>query len=772
MSFEFRTKAETLGALQPALRSARVPPSLHFTLGDWRADSRAIIDRIAAQPWAAGPMIVRSSATGEDTAGRSQAGTFLSCPGVAVDQIGTAIDAVAASYAKGDRRPQADDRILVQPMLADVVSSGVAFTRDPATGAPYLVVNAFDGGDTTAITGGSHAGQCHYHARSSSAAPANPQVARLAVLAAELEDLCRLDALDIEYAFTGDGTLWLLQVRPLVMTQPAMDSAAHAALLHSVAAKVAEAVRPHPFLHGSRTVFGIMPDWNPAEIIGVRPSPLALSLYRELVTDSIWAYQRHNYGYKNLRSFPLLHHFHGLPYVDVRVSFNSFVPRDVDGELAERLVDYYIARLTERPALHDKVEFEIVLSAYAFDIEARMEELARYGFSQADRDALCDALRTLTNRIINRRSGLWLSDAEKLNTLVERRQVIMDSGMAPVAKIYWLLEDCKRYGTLPFAGLARAGFVAVQMLRSLRTSGVFSQADYDAFMGTLETVGSEIARDSARLPRDQFLAKFGHLRPGTYDIRAPRYDEDPLMFGAAGSGQGERPHFALSLGQMREIEAMLARHGLENDIVGLFDFLQSAIEGRERAKFIFTRNLSDAMRLLAEFGESLGFSRDDLSYANIDVIRELHASCACPRATLEKAIERGRELHATTRSIVLPALITQPEDVYSFRILDAEPNYITLGGVTAPVVGVGAPGELAGAIVCIPSADPGFDWVFSHGIGGLITAYGGANSHMAIRANELGIPAVIGAGETLYSRWSQARRLRIDCANRMVAVLE
>ena len=35
-----------------------------------------------------------------------------------------------------------------------------------------------------------------------------------------------------------------------------------------------------------------------------------------------------------------------------------------------------------------------------------------------------------------------------------------------VQKIYWLVEDCKRYGTLPFAGLARAGFVAKQLLDS------------------------------------------------------------------------------------------------------------------------------------------------------------------------------------------------------------------------------------------------------------------------------------------------------------------
>jgi hypothetical protein len=42
---------------------------------------------------------------------------------------------------------------------------------------------------------------------------------------------------------------------------------------------------------------------------------------------------------------------------------------------------------------------------------------------------------------------------------------------------------------------------------------------------------------------------------------------------------------------------------------------------------------------------------------------------------------------------------------------------------------------------------------------------------MAIRANELGLPAVIGAGEVLFEKWSKARRLDIDCANRRVEVV-
>ena len=36
---------------------------------------------------------------------------------------------------------------------------------------------------------------------------------------------------------------------------------------------------------------------------------------------------------------------------------------------------------------------------------------------------------------------------------------------------------------------------------------------------------------------------------------------------------------------------------------------------------------------------------------------------------------------------------------------------------------------------------------FFHKIKGLITKYGGANSHMAIRAAEIGLPSVIGVGE-------------------------
>ncbi len=770
MALSFSTKAGTLVALQGVLRTARIAPLQVFTVAQWQADRSVCLSRLA-DSLGTGSWIVRSSCGREDGATSSNAGAFLSILNVEAAGLEAAVEQVVAAYCEA----QPTDEVLIQPMLSQVVRSGVAFSHDPNTCAPYRVVNWSEGSDTAAVTGAT--GGRVWQQAANSAVPPTPTLMPIVALLDELLALFGKMPLDCEFAVTreADGeVLWLLQARPLVLSGGAESEYVQAARLESIQRKVARGMQPHPFLMGRRTVYGVMPDWNPAEIVGIRPKPLALSLYRELITDAIWAYQRHNYGYRNLRSFPLMPHFFGLPYIDVRLSFNSFIPADLDEGLAGRLVDHYIDRLLAEPTLHDKVEFEIVFSCYTLDLPQRLERLAEAGFSNQERKAIAHSLRKLTNRIVHPKEGLWRGDAAKIDTLNARREELLESSADPLERIYWLLEDAKRYGTLPFAGLARAGFVAVQMLKSLVAVGVFSQADYDAFIGGVSTVSGQLARDRATLDKAIFLARYGHLRPGTYDILSPRYDEAPtLYFDWSQRSPAPEPvkPFALTLPQMREIVKLLEVHGLQPDPVGLFDFMQAGIELRELAKFHFTRNLSDALALIAEVGGQYGYSREDLAYCDITAFKELHVAATDPKDVLLRSIEQGKARYAETLKISLPPLIAKPEDVWAFEWPETAPNFITQKQVTAPLVGCDAREHLAGAIVCIPNADPGFDWLFAYPITGLITAWGGANSHMAIRAGELGLPAVIGAGEALYRRWSSAQRLHLDCAGRRVEVL-
>ena len=86
-------------------------------------------------------------------------------------------------------------------------------------------------------------------------------------------------------------------------------------------------------------LYSNMTDWNPAEIIGNNPKPLASSLYEELITNKVWAKQRYEFGFQDLRNKKLLQFFCGKPYVNVGDSLNSFIPRDLPKNI--RLKKYF-----------------------------------------------------------------------------------------------------------------------------------------------------------------------------------------------------------------------------------------------------------------------------------------------------------------------------------------------------------------------------------------------------------------------------------------------
>jgi glutamine kinase len=772
------TKAEALRYFENKLKTAKVAPQICTTVHAWHSEPASVLKDISKVPWGTQRLVIRSSSRSEDTSESSLAGHFTSVLNVQGDkEISSAIKKVIESYGECNK----NEVILIQPLITDVVCCGVAFGIDPNTSSPYRVINYDTSGSTSSVTQGTtNQLQVRYHFTDCDVELPSP-LNQVVALLDELEEHMGSSLVDIEFAIDKDGDLFLLQVRPLVCQRPIADKGALKKRLKEITERIEQLSTPHPYLLGRRSIFGVMPDWNPAEIIGIRPKNLALSLYRELVTDSIWAYQRDNYGYRNLRSFPLLVSFSGLPYVDVRISFNSFIPKDLDSNLASRLVDLYIDRLEENPCDHDKVEFEIIYTCYTLDLRDRLQALKTRGFSDTDCEELTLSLRNLTNQIINAKTGLWHTDVHKIGRLEKRIDGILNSPLDAIGKIYWLLEDTKRYGTLPFAGLARAGFIAVQFLRSMVTTGILNQRDHDTFMHSLNTSGSQISRDLRQLSRKEFLRRNGHLRPGTYNIETLRYDEDPDHYFNWSNPQAYTTEveveveveFSLTIKQMQSLDTHLKEHKLDQSVLGLLEFIKGAIEGREYAKFVFTRGLSEALKCFGELGDSVGFSREECAHADIQIIKQLYTSSGDAKEVLSRSIREGRELHAATQCIVLPPLVVKAEDVWSFEPPPTEPSFVTQRSATGPVSNPDTKQEdLRDSILMIPSADPGYDWIFSHQIAGFITMYGGVNSHMAIRAGELRIPAVIGAGKALYNHWGSSHYLEVDCANRKVRKIQ
>ena len=129
-----------------------------------------------------------------------------------------------------------------------------------------------------------------------------------------------------------------------------------------------------------------------------------------------------------------------------------------------------------------------------------------------------------------------------------------------------------------------------------------------------------------------------------------------------------------------------------------------------------------------------------------------------------------KKMQKKNKNIKLPSVLLSSDDFYIFEKNQAEPTFITqkiflgdLQVLTSDMTILDG-----GLIILIEQADPGYDWIFSHQIGGLITKYGGSNSHMAIRCAELEIPAAIGVGDAIYDELSGQNTITLDCCQKRI----
>ena len=161
---------------------------------------------------------------------------------------------------------------------------------------------------------------------------------------------------------------------------------------------------------------------------------------------------------------------------------------------------------------------------------------------------------------------------------------------------------------------------------------MISQAAMDQFMQSIETVSKQFVLDANKvsktlLTKDEFIKRYGHLRPGTYDITSVPYKDnisqyiDPAINKAqkqnnlGNSYQDWEKEKSKLLDRLRSI-------GYEFTDAEFEKFLRSSIEGREFSKFLFTQGLSSALDLLSEFSSDLGLDPYQLQHFTIEEIRD------------------------------------------------------------------------------------------------------------------------------------------------------
>ena len=455
------------------------------------------------------------------------------------------------------------------------------------------------------------------------------------------------------------------------------------------------------------------------------------------------------------------------------------MPNSLPADIAKKLVDIFIQRLRTHPELHDKIEFEVAITAYSFDIDEKIDLLIGDVLTQTEKSIFKEELRKLTHSLLMGNGEHSIANAlEKIKELTEKQiEISQLSSGQEVATLFGIIDDCIKLGTTPFAILARHGFIAQTILKSLNRCGILTIEDINSIQSGIHTVASDLVNDMqllqlGKISINDFMNCYGHLRPGTYDILSPRYDQIDLFRKTNSQAFQEKNNnnFAFSEKQRIDIDQLLVKEGfLELNAEKLLIYIRSSITSREYSKFVFTKSVSSVLEIIANFGEKHGLSRDELSHIPIDNFLEIitNSQAESSEERLRLISEEKAELHALSSAIRLPQVLFDEAGVHIVPFQVSHPNFITNKKIATSCIYLlmgEISEELMGKIVLIENADPGFDWIFSQQISGLITKYGGANSHMAIRCAEFSIPAAIGCGEQRFESLINANQIHLDCA--------
>ena len=763
------TKAEALKFLiskSKKNKSLIVPKLIFFEKGNYLKNKEAIIRKILKN--FSSNIIIRSSAKEEDSLFSSLAGKYRSFEIKTINKkiIEKNINLIVKDFKNNK------DQIIVQDLIKEMDLSGVIFTKDPKNSSDYYIINYDTSGKTNLITSGIKNLSMKTNFTFKKKITSSQKFRKILKKIKFIERIFENNCLDIEFGIKKNK-LYIFQCRPLVGQFENVNIEEH---LKNIKKKIIK-INHNPTLYGEKTILSNMADWNPAEMIGSLPKPLAISLYSELITNEVWANQRQRYGYLDVRPNALMYNLYGKPYIDVRTDFNSFLPNNLSNKLSKKILNNRINFLSKNKHLHDKIEFDVIETCFNFSSK---KNILKY-LSVKDANEYIDQLKSITEKIINQD---FLSKEKKIiDKVFKSIKDLKRKKLSHIQNIFFLIQICKKEGVLPFSGLARCAFIGTSILNSLKNINILSNNDVINLYESIDTISKKIKSDSSKIWKNssfkrKFLEKYGHLRPLTYSISSKNYRENLKKYFPKNTKLKKTKYkkFQISKLKYKKIDYFIKKESLNFSANELIKFIKESIKLREYGKYVFSKCVDEIFTNLIELAKEIKIKRDEVEYIDINSIIKSYSNLKSDKLAyeLKKQIKENQIKENISKKINLPDVITSEREIYSFETSSSKGNFFSDKNVTSICINYKenlSDEKLKNKIIMIENADPGYDFIFNKNISGLITKYGGANSHMSIRCMEENLPACIGVGETQFGILQNSKIIELNCNQKIINII-
>jgi pyruvate,water dikinase len=761
---------------------------------------RGLLDR--------GPIVVRSSALGEDSDEKSFAGMFETVLGITTETGAlTAADRCIESGNSELVRKYAGLKssipvgLVVQSQVA-AKAAGVCFTCDPTGRDHAVVIEAVAGLGDRMISGQveperfkvyrSGTGEWEMPIEKTVDFISLEEIKSIASRAKELEERFG-QQLDTEWAIDGSRDVWWLQARPVTVTAAPVN--------YIIQRSLAEAN------DGPVTVWS---NWNVRETMPEPLFPFTWSFWRDKLLPVVC---RHLTGVS--KKSPILPHLAPLDLIHGRIYFNmnAMMAAPVIGPLTTRIVSnmdtragdtlkYLKKRSILRPRAFPGSPFYLFISIFKASSVSFLR-LFRWLNPYKSMRVLEEDSRAIAHRKALPRMTDWeLIDELNLWERPECSRLLFGLQMEMVAiAVYILAKRAFRNHPEALAFLSTGIPANPTTQISLEIDKLIESAMplRDLFMDPLTTedlferLRIEEGGNDWIMGFHEFLENFGHRGPMEFDLGSSRWSDDPTMIIEtirAGLRLPERERLAIRMNRLAEKRdrtinnaisaSSLWRRPLMRWLAHMVELYMPLREApKHYAVIVFQRIRQVALELGARLKK-----RDVIPEIEDIFFLEIAELINLLEETEQSSDIRGRlnerkNLHARFKKETAPDIfrsdgvpVIEEMDSSGKPVEDTFLGTAVSGGCAAgPVRVLLEPDPSAveeGDIIVMEYADPGWTPLFPQA-SAIIMEVGGLMCHAAVVARELGIPAVFGIAHAT-STLKNGQHVKVDGTNGIVTL--